>query len=67
MAEALFGFPPGVGTLFVVALLGAKVGHDLHDDRLCLLAAVIGLVLAVSVMCVRRSDHAPSTLRSVSA
>lgn len=65
MAEAFFGFPPGVGTLFVVALLGAKVGHALHGDRLSLLAAVIGLVLVVAMMFARRSHRAPWIARSV--
>lgn len=67
MAEALFGLPQGVGTLFVVALLGAKVGHALHDDRLSMLAAVIGQVLVVAMMCARRSGRAPWTARSAPA
>jgi hypothetical protein len=58
--------PPGGGTLVVVALLGAEVGHKLHDHRLRLLPASIGLVLPVAMMCAGRSHRAHWTARSAS-
>ena len=66
MAKVRFGFPPGVGTLFVVAPLGAEVGHKVHDHRLRLLPAVIGLLHVVAMMCARRSHRAHWTARSAS-
>ena len=56
MAEVLFGLPQAAA--HSSSWLGAEVGHKLHDHRLRLLPAVIGLGLVVAMICARRSHRA---------